>query len=364
MAWEIIFTLLLGTLCFSNGMRLGRLMLRKGATADDLFKGNRWFVLLAIGLYSGLVILAVSLPQWQGLPLVWRVYGMRTSWTIIRVLLLGACGLGWVICWRTARAQLSFVLIVGCLGLFSFSVAEGYFLAPIYGQLHNDLQPNGIYRQTSDSSCAPAALATLLRWWGVATATEVKAAQLANTSRMGTTMPQLIQAAQEFGMDGVELSPTWDQILQVNRPGILSVWLIDQFRKLPHAVTLMAMDKDQAIIADPSTGKYYRLTRAEFNQIWRQEYVPIFPLGEDISTPLPTLNTLKRLGYSSHTLGQAVQVFQQDWGLKPTGTLDAMTSLMVTGPFLQHQPTLNVRQFEQQVMARMGCSDRPDTCPW
>jgi predicted double-glycine peptidase len=364
MAWEVILTLLLGTLCFSNGMRLGRLMLRKGATADDLFKGNRWLVLLAIGLYSGLVILAVNLPQWQGLPLVWRVYGMRASWTMIRVLLLGACGLGWAICWRTARAQLSFVLIVGCLGLLSFSLAEGYFLAPIYGQLRNDLQPNGIYRQTSDSSCAPAALATLLRWWGIPHATEVKVAQLANTSQMGTTMPQLIQAAQKFGMDGVELSPTWAQILQVNRPGILSVWLTDQFRKLPHAVALMAMDKDQAIIADPSTGKYYRLNHTEFDQIWRREYVPIFPTDEDTASPLTMLDTLKRRGYSSPSLSQAVQVFQRDWGLKPTGTLDAMTSLMVTGPSLQHQPTLLVQQFEQQAMARMGCSDRPDTCPW
>jgi hypothetical protein len=135
MVWEIIITLLLGTLCWMVGLRIGRAMLRRGATANDLFVGNKWIVTPVLVLYVGLVVLAVNLPQWQGLPLNWRVYGMQVSWTLIRVFLLGVCGVGYAICWKTARNQIGYLCIVAVLGLVCFVGVEGYFLAPIHGQL-------------------------------------------------------------------------------------------------------------------------------------------------------------------------------------------------------------------------------------
>ncbi|PSB14022.1 hypothetical protein C7B76_17680, partial [filamentous cyanobacterium CCP2] len=69
---EAIFTVLLGILAFRWGNRTGRFLLRKGATADNLFKGKTSVSLAFLGLYMALLLLALYVPQFQGLPLEWR----------------------------------------------------------------------------------------------------------------------------------------------------------------------------------------------------------------------------------------------------------------------------------------------------
>ncbi|MBW4471185.1 MAG: peptidoglycan-binding protein [Stenomitos rutilans HA7619-LM2] len=342
MLLEIAATLLLGGLCFRWGMRFGTLLLRKGSTANDLFKGKTSLSLLFLGLYIGLILLALNVPQMQFLPLEWRVSGMRITWTIMRAVLLGFCGLAYVISWQTARLQVFAVVLIGVLGVTGFSAAEAYFLSPIYTWLHNNLQPNGVYKQTSMSSCAPSALATVLRRWQI-DATESGVARLAGTSRLGTSMPQLIMAAHELGMDGTELSPTWEQMQRINRPGVLGVWLIDGERKLPHAVALLAMNSEQVAIGDPARGKIYALDQAQFATIWRQQYVPIFRASDRALPPAQAADYLQRLGYlsqPSQDLSQAIRRFQAAVGIPTTGELDVQTVLLLTGPFLEKVPTL------------------------
>ena len=342
MVLQILLTLLLGGLAFRWGMRGGQVMVRQGATAQDLFKGKEAVSLLAIGLYIGLLVVVLNVPQMPMFPLEWRVYGMQITWTLMRVFLLGFCGVAWWICHKTAPRQVMGVILVGLLGLGSFTVAEGYFLAPIHGELVNHLQPNGVFRQASMSSCAPAALATILRRWDI-DATEVSAAQLAGTSRLGTSMPQLIAAARGFGMDGVELSPSWEQIRRINRPGILSVWLVDGVRKLPHAVALLGMQSDRVAIGDPARGKIYLLNQAEFQEIWRRQYLPIFRVGEDQLSADQAIEALTRQGFLTppdRGLSAGIRRFQTAIGLPITGALDPITSLSLSGPSLEQVPTL------------------------
>ncbi|KAM3115656.1 cysteine peptidase family C39 domain-containing protein [Phormidesmis sp. 146-33] len=345
---EAIATLLLGALCFRWGMKVGRVLLRQGSTANDLFRGKNTnpmgseaTALLFLGLYVGLILLALNIPQMQVFPLTWRVYGMQVTWTAMRVILLGFCGVAFAIVWSSARKQVFAILLLGLIGITGFTATEAYFLAPIYTDLSNNLQPNGVFRQTSMSSCAPAALATILHRWGIPEATEVSVAEQARTSQMGTTMPQLIVAARHFRMDGVELAPTWEQMRQINRPGVLGVWLIDGRRKLPHAIALLSMNQNQAAIGDPASGKIFVLDRTQFAKIWREQYVPIFRRNEDLSiTTTQAIDYLKRLGYSSQTFKSALQDFQKTMGIEPTGNLDTQTKLLLTGSFLKGVPTL------------------------
>ncbi|NJM49093.1 MAG: hypothetical protein HC860_25425 [Alkalinema sp. RU_4_3] len=205
---------------------------------------------------------------------------------------------------------------------------ESYFLSPIYGSLRNDLRPNGIYRQTSNSSCAAAALATLLRDWQVPQVSESSVAKYAQTSRLGTTMPQVIAAAQKFGFDGVELKLTWEQLLQINRPGLLAVWGDPKRRRDPHAMVLMAMDRTRAIVADPAVGRFLTYGPAQFDRLWRREFVPIVRQGElDLSG-----NGLKALYASSQSK--------------------------------RGEPTLEIEAFNDRQVRRMGCERSPDRCPW
>jgi predicted double-glycine peptidase len=349
---ELTFTLLLGTLAFSWGMRLGQLLLRKGATADNLFKGKTSLSMAFLGLYIGVLLLALYVPQLQGLPLEWRVSGMRVTWTLIRVILLGFCGLAVTVSWRTARLQVVAVVLLGLLGIGGFTATEAHFLAPIYASLDDNLQSNGVFQQTSDSSCAPAALATILRLWGLE-ATESNVAQLAGTSLLGTSMPQLIVAAQGFGMEGIELSPTWAQMQRINRPGVLATWLYSDHGKAPHAIALLGIDNTSVIIGDPAYGKIFQIDKTEFlDRYWRDQYVPIFRPTDLSLTDLQVTTLLRQLGYlhstpnqsttqSAKNLRLALQQFQRTAGVQPTGKLDPETALLLSGEFLSNAPRLD-----------------------
>ena len=337
---EIVVTLVLGSVLLVWGMRFGRVLVRSGVTANDLFKGRNAIALLFLGFYIGLLLLALNLPQMPALPIEWRVHGMRVTWTLLRVMLMGVCGIGLTISWQTARSQVIAVILIGCLGLAGFTGAESYFLAPIYTDLVDNLQPNGVFRQTSNSSCAPAALATVLRRWGM-DATESSVAREAGTSRLGTSMPQLIVAARDLGIQAIELSPTWEQIQQINRPGVLAVWLFDGPRKLPHAVALLAMNDNVAVIGDPARGRIFYLDRPTFAKIWREQYVPIFRAADILLTDKQAINYLNKLGYNSGNLQADIERFQKDKKSKVSGKLDRMTELMLSGPFLNGAPRLD-----------------------
>ena len=333
-------TLVLGSVLLVWGMRFGKLLVRSGVTANDLFKGRNAIALLFLGLYFGLLLLALNLPQMPVLPIEWRVHGMRVTWTLLRVMLMGVCGIGLTISWQTARSQVVAVILIGCLGLGGFTGAEAYFLAPIYADLIDNLQPNGVFRQSSSSSCAPAALATVLRKWGM-DATESSVARLAGTSRLGTSMPQLIVAARALGANAAELRPTWEQIQQINRPGVLAVLLLGGGRKLPHAVALLAMNDSVAVIGDPAWGRIFYLDRATFARMWREEYLPIFRATDILLSDKQAIDYLSKLGYKSGDLKADIERFQADKKMKISGKLDRMTELMLSGQFLEGVPRLD-----------------------
>jgi len=333
-------TLVLGSVLFVWGMRGGRVLVRSGVTANDLFKGKNSIALAFLGFYIALLLLALNLPQVPALPIEWRFHGMRVTWTLLRVMLMGVCGIGFTVSWQTARSQVIAVILIGLLGLGGFTSAEAYFLAPIYADLIDNLRPNGVFRQTSNSSCAPAALATVLRRWGM-DATESSVAREAGTSRLGTSMPQLIVAARALGVNAIELAPTWEQMQQINRPGVLAVWLFDGPRKLPHAVALLGMNDSVATIGDPARGRIFYLDRATFAQIWREEYVPIFRSADILLSDKQAIDYLSKLGYNSGDLKADIERFQTEKKLKVSGKLDRMTELMLSGSFLEEVPRLD-----------------------
>ena len=264
-----------------------------------------------------------------------------------------------MVSWKTARIQVVALLLLGAIGIGSFTTAEVHFLAPIYASLENNLRPNGVFEQTSDSSCAPAALATVLRLWGI-NATESEVARLAGTSLLGTSMAQLIVAAQGFGMNGIELSPTWTQMQQINRPGVLATWLYYDISKAPHAIALLGMDKDSVTIADPAFGEIFQINKREFlDRYWRNQYVPIFRPNDDGATPAQLGDYLHRLGYlptaaaTPDGLESALQAFQHTVGVSETGKLDRETALLLSGSFTASGDALpNVPRLDRPALQR------------
>lgn len=345
MVLSIASTVLLGGLAFWWGVRLGRWLLRQGATARDLFRGRNWISIAFLGLYIAMLFLVLHAPQWHWLPMEWRVQGMHVTWTAMRVMLLGICGVGLVVCWYTLRRQVVLVAIIGLLGMSSFTTAEHYLLAPIHHTLTDQLLPNGVYRQSSNSSCAAAAMATVLRTWD-RDVPESRVAELAETSRLGTSMPQLIVAARALGLDGLEVKDaTWEQIQQIDRPGVLASWLIDDLgRRTPHAIALLGIDDNAALIADPALGKLFSLTPTQLQRIWRREYVPFFQPESALLSQVETRNYLEDLGYlpsASANLTNALKHFQADFQVKPTGKITPLTALLLSGQFFDDAPRLS-----------------------
>ena len=125
----------------------------------------------------------------------------------------------------------------------------------------------------------------------------------------------------------------------------------------------MAIDGIKAIVADPATGKYQSYTQAEFNVIWREEYLPIYRSTDLIFSSNTALGYLQKLGHFG-SFTDAVRSFQEAHDLKVTGQLDSLTLLMLSGSFIQEKPTLKVKEFEASVVQYMKCGDRLDRCPW
>ncbi|NER01029.1 MAG: hypothetical protein F6K30_30790 [Cyanothece sp. SIO2G6] len=355
MSFGVMVNILLGFWAMVFGISIGWGLRRQGITAHNLFSRRRLisFLLLAGSVCVAVVIL--HLPQLPFLPLAWRASGMLMAWMVLRSLLFWIGGLAIAMGWQVAHRQLLVTLFTCGVGVAVLTGIEQYLLTPIYPSLSQHIDSQGIVRQTSDSSCAPAALATVLHQWQIDTS-ELEVAKLAGTSRIGTSMPQLIAAAQRLGMDGLELQPSWETIQQINRPGILSIWLMDGDRRFPHAVALLKMNRDTAVIADPAEGRAFMVDRTALEKMWRQEYVPIFRPHDLKLSPEAAQSYLANLGYDFQDIAptslgtlyhsaphwqQALRQFQADNpGLPKSGTLDTATILALTGAFVQQTPTL------------------------
>ena len=143
MGQEIAIATIFASLLFFLGLRLGRGLTRKGVKANAIFQGKNYLAIVFLGLYIGLLLLARFVPEMSALPFEWRVYSLKITWTILRLLLVFICGIGFAISWYTARVQVVAVVLIVLLGLGGFNAAESYFLAPIHATLEDNLQPNG-----------------------------------------------------------------------------------------------------------------------------------------------------------------------------------------------------------------------------
>lgn len=339
---EFLITIILGAWLFVLGNRTGQIMLRDGITANDIFKGKTHLLIAFLVGYFGLIFLAFVVPQMQTLPVEWRFYGLQVSWTIIRLLLLFISGIAFKISQHTSQIQVVVVILICSLGLSGFTGVESYFSSPIYASLEDNLQPNGVFRQSSFASCAPSALATVLRIWRI-DATESSVARLAGTNRLGTSMAQLLIATRSLGMDGIELEATWEQLQLINRPGVLGVWFRYGDQVIPHAVALLGFNGNQVIIGDPIFGLINEIDRTQFEKDWRKQYLPIFR-PQDISiTNFQAVTYLQKLGdkiKDESELESAIKSWQKNLSLQVNGKLDSPTVLSLNGSFLEGVPTL------------------------
>src|SRR5581483_550246 len=121
-----------------------------------------------------------------------------------------------------------------------------------------------LVRQYDRADCGPAALATLVRYLGgdvpLATVRE-----LCRTTRSGTSLAQLEQAARALGLDADACSGAYESLSALAFPAIAHLTQPDA---RDHFVVVYHAGNDGVVIGDPANG-LLRLSRADFEARWQ-----------------------------------------------------------------------------------------------
>ena len=135
------------------------------------------------------------------------------------------------------------------------------FLRPDWGRFENRWTED-VCLQSSESSCGPAAAATLIRHFGK-NATELEIARAAYTTRRGTENWYLIRTIRKFGLK-VNYAVVTAGLDNVLFPSIAGVRL-NLTGNTAHYITLLAKDGERFIVGDPLNGRE-ELTRQEMEE--------------------------------------------------------------------------------------------------
>jgi uncharacterized protein len=127
---------------------------------------------------------------------------------------------------------------------------------------------NGRYliRQSTNTDCGPAALATLLTHYLDVPATEREIAELAGANQYGTTLAGLERATAAKGGGGdsfrMKFSTLRDQLAAYAAPVLVRLLLPE-----PHFVLVLHLDGETVMIADPASGNVM-LPQKSFLKRW------------------------------------------------------------------------------------------------
>ncbi len=125
------------------------------------------------------------------------------------------------------------------------------FLRPDWNQFENQWKGD-VCLQSSESSCGPAAAATLLHHFGI-DASELEIAQASFTTRRGTENWYLLRTIHQHGLDlhYAVVSPGLENILV---PSIAGVRL-NLAQNTGHFITVLARDGEKFVVGDPLNGR-------------------------------------------------------------------------------------------------------------
>jgi len=241
--------------CGAGGFMLGR-------------RWRRWGAEVVIALS---VLLAWGFVMWMQ-DSIWLARLM--PWSAVLVLGMWALPLSGLVVgvvWGSAKlpALRKTVFSVALLGVATYSSTSHLWGAP---PPCDALWRDGVCLQTTQSSCGPAAAATLLHLHGIESS-EAEMARLCLTRSTGTTLLGLYRGlrlkAAERGMSVELLHGTIDDLRRLARPAVIWVELPDRddidprYREhwgwepgVRHAVVLLGFDGDgQPIIGEPAVGR-------------------------------------------------------------------------------------------------------------
>ena len=141
-----------------------------------------------------------------------------------------------------------------------------------------------LVRQYDQLDCGPAALLSILRCHGGNT-TLVHARQLCHTDARGSTMLDLVRAAESMGFHATGASGSFADLAKETMPCIAHVVLEEG---LQHFLVIYRIKKGRLYVGDPGKGRY-TLSQSEFEKIWQHRAVILLqPAGPLLTQPSPS----------------------------------------------------------------------------
>lgn len=140
-----------------------------------------------------------------------------------------------------------------------------------------------LVRQYDETDCGPAALLSVLEYWG-GSSTLVRLRELAGTDAAGTTLSGLARAAREVGFVARGVRGSYEALMEQRLPCIAHVVLDSG---LQHYVVVYRATPTRVVVGDPGRG-VHSLEREAFLRIWPSGVVLLLEPTERLaSEPSP-----------------------------------------------------------------------------
>lgn len=266
------------------GALLGRRLAARGVTAADALVGRQ---VLAYAILIGVCaagLLIYFAPRLAFMPDFAAVYGERAVLDATRAVAALALGLVVALEWPGRRDGRRLRALIGtgsALGLLAGFLA--YRALPLRVDAADSWIHEGVVMQTTPYTCAPAAIATLVRWiLHDTTATEAAIVSLARTTREGSTTYDELKAMRRLGLTPRYVRFLTPESLSVaSQPALLHVnEPIATGATIRHAVALLQVDgaARTVLLGNPLHGRQVKRFD-ELRTYWTGEaiYIEVSP---------------------------------------------------------------------------------------
>lgn len=257
------------------GVLYGQRLLERGVRLGDRFR-LRELPFIPACLIAFVILLAgtnyvVSHPRlgWY-VPVIVDYHVPVIFWALrlalVTFALVAISFLAWRVRHRRRLAIFAFTVFV----LSAVEVTSRYVHRPQLPPLENKVE-QGVVLQSSTSTCAPAASATIARQFGLRP-TEAEMVDRMNTTWAGTSPAQIIYGMRSLGLDAKKRDIPSRNLAELTPPAIL---LVD-YKDKPdaHAMAFLGGREKHWIVADPQVGRM-TITGEGLKEIWRGHAIEI-----------------------------------------------------------------------------------------
>lgn len=261
--FTLILTGFIGLIC---GVIVGKKLDFKDFSLDSNIQYNPVKVILSS---LGIVIILSALRFFSKYYFNWFTsYTIEYAGEVLFCLSFFGIGLLIIIELSLRNSKQNKVELLEAIALISLCICFlFYYFQPVDKFLGKPKIFEGMVLQTTDYTCAPAAIASLVRKLNLnPNLLEKDVVKLAKTKRFGTTLVGEMRAMKKLGLNPkYQVNLTIEDLIEINKPAILTVDVVVRNKKVSHAVALLFVNtKNKYLeIANP----LYGLEKRSFNDL-------------------------------------------------------------------------------------------------